>query len=58
MRILKLVNNMVYALDVIASKKYRIPSMWEGRKWFSEEIRKQRLEKTLHIGKHINTELN
>jgi len=36
----KLVHNIVNALDVTAlRKKFRIPKVWEGKKWFSDEIR-------------------
>jgi len=31
---------MVKALDIIASReKFRIPKVWEGKKWFTNEIR-------------------
>lgn len=36
----KLVDNIVDALDATApKKKFRIPKIWEGKKWFSDEIR-------------------
>src|SRR5436190_4025821 len=35
-----LVNSIVDALDVTAPrKKFRIPKVWEGKKWFTDEIR-------------------
>jgi len=36
----KLVDSIVEALDIAAPrKKFRIPKVWEGKKWFSDEIR-------------------
>jgi len=36
----KLVDNVVNALNVTSPrKKFRIPKVWEGKKWFSDEIR-------------------
>lgn len=36
----KFVQNMVAALDIVApKKKFRIPKIWEGKKWYSEDIR-------------------
>jgi len=36
----KLVDNIVNALDVTAprKKKFKISKVWEGKKWFSDEI--------------------
>jgi len=35
----KLVDNIVNVLDVMAPrKKFRIPKVWEGKKWFLDEI--------------------
>lgn len=40
-RATKLVDNMVDAWDVVASRKQcRIPQIWEEKKWFTDEIRK------------------
>ncbi|XP_025269746.1 uncharacterized protein LOC112639559 [Camponotus floridanus] len=36
----QLIDSIVDALDVMApKKKYRIPKVWEGKKWFSDDIR-------------------
>ena len=36
----KLIDGMVESLDIMAPrKKFRIPKKWEGKKWFSDEIR-------------------
>lgn len=36
----KFVQNMVAALDTVAPKKrFKIPKIWEGKKWFSDDIR-------------------
>jgi len=36
----KLVNSMVQALDVVAPKRQiRIPRIWEGKRWFTTEVR-------------------
>lgn len=38
-RAYKLINSIVDALDISAPKKiFRIPKVWEGKKWYSEEI--------------------
>lgn len=35
----KLIDSTVDALDISASKKvFRIPTVWEGKKWYSKEI--------------------
>lgn len=57
----KLVNGMVDALDVMASKKkFRIPKIWEGKKWFSDEIRKaaDRKDKAYRKARYEDTEQN
>ncbi|XP_015596060.1 uncharacterized protein LOC107268120 [Cephus cinctus] len=37
----RLVSNMIKALDQVAPrKKFKIPSKWAGKKWYSEEVRK------------------
>jgi len=42
----KLVDNIVDALDTTAPKKiFRIPKIWEGKKWFSDEIREAAAER-------------
>lgn len=36
----KFVQNMVAALDRVApKKKFKIPKLWEGKKWYSDDIR-------------------
>jgi len=36
----KFVQNMVAALDIVApKKKFKIPKLWEGKKWYSDDIR-------------------
>jgi len=36
----KFVDSIVEALDIIAlKKKFRIPKVWEGKQWFSDDIR-------------------
>ncbi|EZA47066.1 hypothetical protein X777_16833, partial [Ooceraea biroi] len=36
----KFVNSIVNVLDIVASKKkFRIPKIWEGKKWYTDEIR-------------------
>jgi len=39
-RAMRLVDNMVQALDVVAPKnQFKIARIWEGERWFIEEIR-------------------
>lgn len=39
-RACRFVNSIVNALDITAPKKeFRIPKVWEGKLWFSDEIR-------------------
>lgn len=57
----KLVNGMVDALDVMApKKKFRIPKIWEGKKWFSDEIREaaDRRDKAYRKARYEDTEQN
>ena len=36
----KFVDSIVEALDIIApKKKFKIPKVWEGKQWFSDDIR-------------------
>jgi len=36
----KFVDSIVEALDIIApKKKFRIPKVWEGKQWFSDDMR-------------------
>jgi len=57
----KLVDNIVNALDVTAPrKKFRIPKVWEGKKWFSDEIGEaaNRRDKAYRRALYDNTEQN
>lgn len=57
----KLVNGMVDALDVMTpKKKFRIPKIWEGKKWFSDEIREaaDRSDKVYRKARYEDTEQN
>jgi len=58
MRDERLVDNMV---DVLASKKnYKIPNVWKGKKWFSEEIREAVTRRNIAYKKalYTNTEFS
>jgi len=57
----RLVDNMIQTLDAVAPKKqFKIPRIWEGKRWFSEEIRKaaarrdEAYEKTLYKDTELN----
>lgn len=57
----QLVNSMVDALDIIApKKKFRIPKIWEGKQWFSDEIREtaNRRDKAYRKARYEDTEQN
>ncbi|XP_039311711.1 uncharacterized protein LOC120359162 [Solenopsis invicta] len=57
----KFVNSIVDALDVMApKKKFRIPKVWEGKKWFSDEIREaaDRRDRAYRKALYDNTEQN
>jgi len=50
----KLVDNIVNTLDVTAPrKKFRIPKVWEGKKWFSDEIGEAANKRDNRIGRGI-----
>lgn len=52
---------MMDALDVMApKKKFRIPKIWEGKKWFSDEIREaaDRRDKAYRKARYEDTEQN
>lgn len=39
-RVEKFIQNMVAALDMVApKKKFKIPKVWEGKKWYTDDIR-------------------
>jgi len=47
-RATRLVDNMVRALDIVAPRKqFRILIVWEGKRWFSEEVREAPLRKDI-----------
>lgn len=56
-----LVNSIVDTLDVTAPrKKFRIPKVWEGKKWFTDEIREaaDRRDKAYRRALYDDTEQN
>jgi len=60
-RAIKLVDSIVEALDIVVPiRKFRIPKVWEGKKWFLDEIREaaDRRDKAYKKAIYENTEQN
>jgi len=60
-RATKLINNIINALDISAPKKiFRIPKIWEGKKWYSNEIEESAIKRDEAYRKALydNTEQN
>ncbi|EZA51985.1 hypothetical protein X777_09444, partial [Ooceraea biroi] len=52
----KFVQNMVDALDMVApKKKCKIPNIWEGKKWYSDDIRIARNKRDEAYSRAVHT---
>lgn len=50
------IDNIVSALDIVAPKKiFKIPKVWEGKGWFSEEIREASMSRDNAYKKAVHT---
>lgn len=50
------IDNIVSALDIVAPKKiFKIPKVWEGKVWFSDEIRKASMNRDRAYKKAVHT---
>lgn len=52
----KFVNSIINVLDIVApKKKFKIPEMWEGKKWFSDEIRMAAIRRDKAYNRAVST---